>query len=115
VVDRAVLAVDGEYAGCVVDGRDRGVRGGQLAEVAGEALLARVVHVDAAEHERLVLVQRRSDRGHRVRVQVEVGSEADHLGADARGELAGLQLGGGGGHDAFLSVVANWLGGRGRP
>src|SRR5260370_19423089 len=117
VVDRAVLAVDGEHAGCFLDGGDRGVRGGQLTEVAGEPLLARVVQVDAAEHQRLVLVQRRSQAGHRVRVQVEVGPEAGHLGADARGDLAGLQRGadGGRGHDGFPSVVVlkevstNWL------
>jgi hypothetical protein len=52
------------------------VRGGQLAEVTGEPLLARVVDADTAEHQRLVLVQGRAQRCHRAGVQSSSSSSS---------------------------------------
>jgi hypothetical protein len=55
--------------------------------VAGEALLALVVQADAAEHERLMLIQRRPQRGHRFRIQIKIRAGTGDLRADARGDL----------------------------
>jgi len=81
------------------------MRRGELAEVAREPLLALVVNADIAEDERLVLVQRRPQRGHLIRVQVKIGARPDDLGADARGELTEVQSGDAvrSNHCAFLS------------
>ena len=83
VVGPAVLAVDRQDVRLAVDGGHGGVRGGQRAEVAGEPLLVLVVQADAAEDERLVLVQRGADRGDGLGIEDEVGAEAGDLGADA--------------------------------
>ena len=92
VVDPAVLAVDRQDVRLAVDGGHGRVRGGQRAEVAGEPLLVLVVQADAAEDERLVLVQRRPDLGDGLGVEGEVGAEAGDLRADAGGDLADAQL-----------------------
>jgi hypothetical protein len=61
------------------------VRGGQRAEVTGEPLLVLVVQADAGEDERLMLVQRRADRGDGLGIEDAVRAEAGDLGADAGG------------------------------
>ena len=111
VIDRAVLAVDRQHAGRALGGGHRRVRRGQRAEIAGEPLLARIVQANTAENERLVLVQRRPDRGHSVRVQPELGAQAGDLGADAGGELADAEARAGRcrGHGAsFLMRHSPW-------
>jgi hypothetical protein len=63
-----------------VDGGHGRVGGGQRAEVAGEPLLVLVVQANAAEDERLVLVQGGPDVGDGLGLQDEVGGEAGDLG-----------------------------------
>jgi hypothetical protein len=79
------------------------VRGGQIAEIAGESLLSGVVEADVPENQRLVLIQRRAQGGNDVRA--ELGGEVDsaHLGSDSGGDLADIQIDGGAdsGHDAL--------------
>jgi hypothetical protein len=106
VVGPGVLAVDRQDVRLAVDGRHSGVGGGQRAEVTGEPLLVLVVQADAAEDERLVLVQRRANRGDGLGIEDEIGAEAGDLGADAGGDLADAQLRAhlGRGHDGSFSA-----------
>jgi len=106
VVGPGVLAVDRQDVRLAVDGGHGRVRGGQRAEVTGEALLVLVVHADAAEDECLVLVQGGPDLSDGLGLQDEVRGEAGDLGADAGGDLADAQLRAhlGRGHDGSFSA-----------
>ncbi len=63
VVGAPALAVDGEHVRGAVDGGHRRVGGGEVAEVAGEGLLALVVEVHVVEGQGLVDVEGLADRG----------------------------------------------------
>ena len=67
--------------------RDGRMCPGQLAEVAGEALLLGLVEVDIVEHQRLVLVERGAERDHGVRVEFTARIDTDPflLVVDAKG------------------------------
>lgn len=92
VIGTAALAVDGEHVRCLGHGGHGGVRRGQVAEVAGEGLLALVVEVDVVEDQCLVLIQGGTQGGDGLGVQGLGDVDAGNLGADVRGDLPDLDL-----------------------
>ena len=127
-VRRAALAVDRQDLRLLVDAGDGRVRAGERAERRGEAQLALVVEVLAAEDQGLVLQQRGldlvEDRLGEVAGQVDAGD----LGADPAADAADVEVGGWWSWRVFLSVAAevswiaeassgsaNWSAGRGSP
>ncbi len=89
--------------------------GGQVAEVAGEGLLARVVEVMGLEDQRLVDVEGLADGGDLLRGERPGDVDAGDPGADACGDLGDLE-----GHEGSFQTRAGvepryWLAGRGRP
>jgi hypothetical protein len=70
--------------------------GSQLAEGAGEALLADIVEIDVTEHQGLVLFERRPQGGDGRRIQLIGEIDPGDLGADMGGDFADFEIGGSG-------------------